>query len=142
MSLIRTAFEKRVHPSKHDDPIYKLFHGGVSTHTGLDVTQDTALSATAVWSAWTQLSQDVAALPLHLYKRLKPKGKERAVNKGMYRLAHLQPNKEMTSMQWRESMMFNVLGWGNAYSEIEESNGGEIIGLWPLLTKDMDIALS
>ena len=138
MSLIKRAFEKRVHPSKNDDALWKIFGGGMATHTGLDVTEDIALSSTAVWSAWTQLSQDVAALPLHLLERLNP-GKKKAVDNPLYRLIHLQPNPEMTSMQWREAEMFNVLGWGNCYSEIERSNGNEIIGLWPLVSRDMEV---
>ena len=48
------------------------------TYTGRHINEENALSDTAVWSAVMQLSQAVASLPLHFYKRLY-RGKERAV---------------------------------------------------------------
>lgn len=107
--------------------------------TGLTIDADSALDATAVWSAVTQLSQSIASLPLHLYKRLEPRGKERFINHPVYRLLNLQPNQEMTTLVFREALMGQVLMFGAAFAEKAINNKNEIIALWPLLTTNMTV---
>jgi phage portal protein BeeE len=43
---------------------------GYSSKTGVNVTEDTALRATAVWACVRLLAETVASLPLFIYKRL------------------------------------------------------------------------
>ena len=106
--------------------------------TGLNIDEETALSASAVWSAVTQLSQSVASLPLHLYKRLQPRGKERFTSDPRDRMLNLQPNPEMTAMSFREAQMGQVLLYGTCYAEKEIDVLLNIKGLWPLMSSQMD----
>jgi HK97 family phage portal protein len=120
------------------NPFLGLLTDTVKSKTGLDVSEEDTLSSTAVWSAVTQLSQSIASLPLHLYKRLKPTGKERYVQSPLYNLLHLQPNPEMTSMAFREAQAGQVIMQGTAFAEIERDRLDRIVGLWPLLTSRME----
>lgn len=138
MGLLSTAF--RVHPSSVSEEAWEkggFLLGGSPTYTGKAVTEESALEFTAVWSAVTQIAQDKAGLPLHLFKRLKPRGKIRWTSNPLYHLMHTQPNPEMTSMVYRERGMRDVLLWGNDYSEIVENEEGVITALWPLLPDKM-----
>jgi phage portal protein BeeE len=51
------------------NPLLGLLGTDSTSKTGLDVDEETALESTGVWSAVTQLSQTIASLPLHLFKR-------------------------------------------------------------------------
>ena len=77
------------------------------------------------------LAETVAALPLIVYER-QERGKRRATETSLYTLLHDAPNPLMTAFEWRETLMGHLALWGNAYCEIEYSNGGEILALWPL----------
>ena len=121
------------------NPFLGLLGGSYTSKTGVDVTEEGSLSSSAVWSAVTQLSQSIASLPLHLYKRLKPSGKEKYTNHSLYDLMHLQPNPEMTAMAFREAQAGQVLVTGTSYAEISRDKLGRIVGLWPLLTSQMEL---
>lgn len=106
---------------------------GESVAAGVTVTEETAMRNAAVWAAITLISDDVASLPLMLYKRLQTGGKDRFEAHPMYRLLHDAPNPEMTSMVFRRTMQAHVLLWQNAYAEIERDTVGRPIALWPLV---------
>ena len=120
------------------NPFLGLLGGDYSSKTGIEVTEEESLSSAAVWSAVTQLSQSIASLPLHLYKRLKPKGKEKYTPHPLYNLLHLEPNPEMTALAFREAQAGQVLMTGTSYAEIVRDRTDKIIELWPLLTNRME----
>lgn len=109
-----------------------FFGGGGTSKTGVEVNEATALYSTPVFACVRILSETVASLPLPVYKRLKEGGKERDPTHALYHVLHDQANDEMTSFTWRETMMGHLLTWGNAYSEIEWGNDGNVKALWPL----------
>ena len=126
---------KRSHPtsslSNPEQWFVELVGGGVSK-SGATVNTTTALYSTVVYACVRILAESVAALPLHVYRRLPGGGKERAVKHPAYQLLHLSPNPEVTSLEWREAMMGHLGIRGNAYSEIEWGNNGYPKGLWPI----------
>jgi len=113
-----------------------LAHADLSSLSaaGVPVTPEKALTFMAVFACVRVLAEDVAGLPLPIYRRLSPRGKERAPDYPLYRLLHDQPNPEMTSFQWRETGMLHLGLWGNAYSEIEWG-AGRPVALWPIPPK-------
>jgi len=119
------------------NPLLGLLGTTSKSKTGIDIDEEGALSSTAVWSAVTQLSQSVASLPLHLYKRLSGGGKDKYTIHNLYNLLHLQPNPEMTSFALREAQMGQILMFGTCFAEIERDNLDKIKGLWPLVTARM-----
>ena len=116
---------------------YSFFMGG--TTSGKAVTERSAMQMTAVYSCVRILSEAVAGLPLHLYRYNDSGGKEKAVDHPLYRLLHDEPNPEMSSFVFRETLMTHLLLWGNAFSQIIRNGKGEIIALYPLMPNKMTV---
>jgi phage portal protein BeeE len=114
-----------------DREIARYFGGGPAW-SGVSVTQETALACSAFWCAATTIAADVASLPLPLYRRLPNGGKERFETHALYRLIHDRPNPQMTSMQFRETLMLHTLISGNGYAEVERDGAGRPAALWPV----------
>jgi len=98
---------------------------------GVNVTEENALQIASVHNCVSVLAETVASLSLPVYRRLKPRGKERAPDHPVYKLLHDRPNPEITSMAWRETQMGWLLLWGNCYSWIERDRKGKPVALWP-----------
>ena len=94
---------------------------------------------TAVYSCVRILSEAVASLPVHIYKYNDSGGKEKALDHPLYFLLHDEPNPEMTSFAFRETLMTHLLLWGNAYAQIIRNGKNEIIGLYPLMPDRMTV---
>lgn len=101
------------------------------TKSGVLVTQETALTFSAVFAAVKVLAESVSTLPFHLYRRTE-NGKDLARDHALYTLLHDLPNPEMTSCEFREIQMAALALWGNAYAEIERNAVGEVLALWPI----------
>ena len=69
------------------------------------------MQTTAVYSCVRILAETVASLPVHLY-RYTETGKGRVYNHSLYHLLHDEPNPEMTSFVFRETLMSHLLIWG------------------------------
>lgn len=108
---------------------------------GVSVSVEGSLRLAAVWACVQVLSQTMATLPLMVFERLE-RGKRRAPDHPLFDLLHTQPNPLMTSAEWRLQQVANVVMWGNAYSEIEESAGGRVLALWPLRPDRMEVRRS
>ena len=54
-----------------------------------------------------------------------------------YNLLHDEPNPEMSSFVFRETLMTHLLLWGNAYAQIIRNGKGEVIALYPLMPNRM-----
>ncbi|MBQ1492423.1 MAG: phage portal protein, partial [Blautia sp.] len=116
---------------------YSFFLG--SSASGKYVTERSAMQMTAVYSCVRILSEAVASLPLQLYRYTTDGGKEKAIDHPLYFLVHDEPNPEMTSFVFRETLMTHLLLWGNAYSQIIRNGKGEVIALYPLMPDKMKV---
>ncbi len=115
---------------------YSFFFG--STSSGKAVNERTAMQTTAVYACVRILAETIASLPLHTYKYTAG-GKEKAVNHQLYYLLHDEPNPEMTSFVFRETLMSRLLLWGNAYAQIIRDGRGKVLALYPLLPDRMTV---
>jgi len=120
-------------PSETDDFWYNPVPFG-SNASGIRLSPESALQATAVYACVRIRSATVAMLPLFLFQRLVQgrNSKERAYNHALYFLLHNQPNPEMTSFRFREYMEVCRLLRGNSYAWIERDYGGQVRALWPI----------
>ena len=107
------------------------FFFGTSS-SGKAVNEKTALQTTAVYACVRILAETIASLPFHTY-RYTLNGKEKAIEHPIYYLLHSEPNPEMTSFVFRETLMSHLLLWGNAYAQIIRDGRGRVLGLYPLL---------
>ena len=115
---------------------YTFFFG--RSTSGKNVNERTAMQTTAVYSCVRILAETVASLPIHVYCYTDT-GKERVYDHPLYRLLHDEPNPEMTSFVFRETLMTHLLLWGNAYAQIIRNGKGEVIGLYPLMPDRMGV---
>ena len=113
------------------------FNFGRST-SGKSVNEMTAMQTTAVYACVRILSEAIASLPIHVY-RYKDGGKEMVCDHPLYTLLHDEPNPEMISFVFRETLMSHLLIWGNAYAQIIRNGKGEVLSLYPLLPNKMSV---
>lgn len=138
MKLLEGLFRMRDAPKNRTSGSAYSFFMGNST-SGKRVNERSAMQMTAVYSCVRILSEAVASLPLHFYKYDENGSKVKAVDHPLYRLLHDEPNPEMTSFVFRETLMTHLLLWGNAYAQIIRNGKGEIIGLYPLMPDRMKV---
>ena len=115
---------------------YSFFLG--NSTSGKVVTERTSMQMTAVYACVRILSEAVAGLPLHMYE-YKDDGKEKAIKNPLYFLLHDEPNPEMTSFIFRETLMTHLLLWGNAYAQIIRNGKNEVVALYPLMPNKMSV---
>lgn len=116
---------------------FSFFFGGSTS--GKPVNERTAMQMTAVYSCVRILSEAVAGLPLHVYHYTDKGSKEKAIAHPLYHLLHDEPNPEMTSFTFRETLMGHLLLYGNAYAQIIRNGRGEVVGLYPLMPSKMTV---
>jgi HK97 family phage portal protein len=109
------------------------------TNTGLRVSPDSALASTAVYGCVRILAEDIASLPLNVFRHLTPRGKAAARDHPLYDVLHNVANPEMDAMQLRQTLQGHLGLWGNAYAEIVRDNGGRVRELWPLRPDKMHV---
>jgi HK97 family phage portal protein len=117
----------------------QIFSFGTAS-SGEKVDEQSAMQISTVYACVRLLAETVAALPLHLYRYTDGgKGKESAFDHPLYRILYRQPNDEMSSFIWRETMMTHLLLWGNAYSQIIRDGRNNVLGLYPLLPENVEV---
>jgi HK97 family phage portal protein len=109
-----------------------VFGRGFGSLAGVDVSEQSALSYSPVWAGVSTLSRDLAKLPLVLYRNLPNGGREPFTAHKLYRILHDDPNPEMTSFKFRETMQALCLLYRNAYAEIVRDGAGRPAGLYPI----------
>ena len=138
MGIFSGLFHSRDKPqNRTTGSAYSFFFG--SSSAGKRVNERSAMQMTAVYSCVRILAEAVAGLPLHLYRYKEDGGKEKAIDHPLYLLLHDEPNPEMSSFVFRETLMTHLLLWGNAYAQIIRNGKGEVIALYPLMPDRMTV---
>ena len=109
------------------------------TAAGKNVNERSAMQLTAVYACVRILAEGIAGLPLHLYKCGKNGSREKAVDHPLYFLLHDEPNPEMTSFVFRETLMTHLLLYGNCYCQIIRDGRGQVTALYPLMPNQMSV---
>ena len=138
MGIIEQFFKSRDKPKDSTSgSSYSFFMG--NSISGKNVTERSAMQMTAVYSCVRVLSEAIASLPLHLYRITDKGSKEKAIDHPLYFLLHDEPNPEMTSFVFRETLMTHLLLWGNAYAQVIRNGKGEVVALYPLMPNRMRV---
>ena len=138
MGILKGIFKARDKPKNAlGGSPYSFFFG--STSAGKPVNEQTDMQMTAVYSCVRILSETLAGLPLNVYKYNDSGGKEKNLRHPLYKLLNDEPNPEMTSFAFRETLMSHLLLWGNAYAQIIRNARGEVISLYPLMPNKMTV---
>ena len=138
MGILSGLFRSRDKPQdRTSGSAYSFFFGGSAA--GKRVNERSAMQMAAVYSCVRILAEAVAGLPLHLYRYKDDGSKEKALNHPLYLLLHDEPNPEMSSFVFRETLMTHLLLWGNAYAQIIRNGRGEVMALYPLMPDRMAV---
>jgi HK97 family phage portal protein len=104
---------------------------------GISVTEESALTTSAVYACVKVIAESIASLPLRLIRE--DKGvRTRARGHPLYGVLHDLANEETASLNFREAMLASLLLWGNAYARIERK-AGHVTALWFLKPERMDV---
>lgn len=105
------------------------------------VTMETALQLSAVWSCVKLISESVASLPINIYK-LMPNG-ERVLDKEhpLSLMFNGKPNRWQTRQEFFETLTYQIVLLGNNYALKQKDSKGNIIGLVPLMSQQMEVEL-
>lgn len=137
MSLFRRIAELRAIKggiTNPRDPAYwlvKMFGGGPAT-SGVEVTEDKALSWTALSAGLRISAETLGSLSWGLFERLQPRGRKERTEDPRHFLLHNEPNPEMTSMEYFETAQAHALWWGGSPSQVVRDGAGRILEVWPL----------
>ena len=109
--------------------------------SGERVDEKSAMQIATVYACVRLLAETVAGLPLHLYRYTDESETEkvRARDHPLYRLLYRQPNPEMTSFSFRETMMTHLLLWGNAYAQVIRDGKNNVLALYPLMPEYVEV---
>lgn len=97
---------------------------GIGGSGGVAVTDKSAMTFSAVYAAVRILSESIASLPINLYKKDAKGNKVIQDAHPVQRLISLEPNKIMTSYNFRAAMVSNLVLKGNAYAIIHRDGTG------------------
>ena len=138
MGIFSGLFKSRDKPTNSTaGSAYRFYMGG--TTSGKNVTERSAMQMTAVYSCVRILAEAIAGLPLHVYEYKSDGAKEKAIKHPLYLLLHDEPNPEMSSFVFRETLMTHLLLWGNAYAQIIRNGKNEVVALYPLMPNKMTV---
>lgn len=113
--------------------------GAYAVESAVPVTEDTAMQVSAVWACVRLLSETVASLPVHVYKKT-PNGRVSDPTHWLAKMAARKMNRHQTRVEFFETMMLNLTLHGNAYARIERIRG-EIRSMTPLMASQMEVRL-
>lgn len=97
--------------------------GGYS-QSGVAVTEETALTLSAVYSCNRVLAESIAQLPISLYRRSESGEVLKADRRPENKLLATSPSPFYTSYKFRETLQFHLGMRGNAYSKIYRDGRG------------------
>ena len=151
MSFFESFMATTPHPRSRDTPKTPEVTDNVrdsgqtfifgKSEAGERVDEKSAMQIATVYACVRLLAETVAGLPLHLYRYSGENNgaKELALDHPLYKLLYRQPNPEMTSFSFRETLMTHLLLYGNAYSQIIRDGKNNVLALYPLLPENVEV---
>lgn len=137
--MFSNLLEKRESVTLTDKKALDIF--GVSQDR-VNVTTDTAMTHTTVFSCVNVKAQGISSVPFNLYKKT-DNGRDKATDHPLFNILNLQVNPFMTSTTWREMIVQDIELRGTHFSQIVRNNAGKIVALYPLqfdnMTVDVDM---
>lgn len=109
--------------------------------SGERVDEKSAMQIATVYACVRLLAETVAGLPLHLYRYTSETGsdKERAKDHPLYKILYRQPNPEMTSFSFWETMVLQILLWGNSYAQVIRDGKNNVLSMYPLSPENVEV---
>jgi HK97 family phage portal protein len=104
----------------------------INTETGdINVTKETALKYSAVFSCIRVLAETFASIPIKEYKKQRNGDRIETNETGLYDILHNQANEEMSAFSFKEMAMYQLNTGGNLVCQRVVNRLGEIVQLYP-----------
>jgi HK97 family phage portal protein len=120
-----TSKENRAEKLLNDPNVMTLF-------SGVNTSSQGALSISAVYACVRVITQAISTVPFVLYEKDSEGNRREAVEHPLHKILHDEPNRDMTSMTYREVVMNHLLLRGVHYSEVVWDNSGNVVEVYPL----------
>lgn len=106
--------------------------GGSRTKTGERIGTTEALGLSPYYAGLRAISETVGSLPLHVVQVDRSGRRQLATQHPAFYLLHDAPNRDMTAMSMRSTLVAHAIHYGNGYAEIEWDSYGRPTAIWPL----------
>jgi HK97 family phage portal protein len=115
--------------------------GGWRMANGQHIDEQTATTITAVWACVRIIAQNIATIPIFVYKRSADgTDKKKYPQHALHKLIHDKPNRLMTAAIWKFVAVAHLCLWGNHFSLIDWLLD-DPVSMWPLDPSRMRIVL-
>lgn len=112
--------------------------GGTSTSAGVAVDAERALQVSAVYGCVRLISEAIAQLPVHVYRRTE-NGREQVSDHPLIPLLTNRPNRDMDAGEFIRGMVGWMLLRGNGIAYREVGGDGRTKGLWPIAPTSVEM---
>jgi HK97 family phage portal protein len=109
--------------------IDKFFNIGAMNESGVNVTEETALTFAAVYRAIVLRGDTIGALPVHVFENQSDGKKKIVRDHNVSFLLSREPNERQTAFTYKQTAQGHHDLFGNAYSIIESDQRGQITSL-------------
>lgn len=132
--IVRLPLRTERRAVSFDSALLDALRAGGSTLSaaGIPVTVDNSLRLAAVLGAVLLIAESLASVPLSLYEKLPDGGRRIREDHPLHRVLHDLANPLQTAFDVRAMTLAHRLLYGNSYCEIEYSEDGFPVALWPL----------
>ena len=111
----------------------QLFGDSRDSESGVQVSHRKVMGLDPCWQAVTMISNDVAKLPLDIFRRGENGEREVDDYHPAWRLICREANPLVTAFDFWRRLLFHACVWGNGYAWIDRNGRGDPIGLYNLL---------
>ena len=124
-------FARRRSGDAGDDRLWGDVGDWGPSHSGVPVNMSTAMRHVACMACVSILSEDVAKIPLGIFRRLSNGGKEPATDHPLHKLLR-DPNNWQTAFEFKEMLQASLVLRGNAYAVAVRNGRGVPLYLVPI----------
>lgn len=123
--------------SNSSNAFMQQLFGGASTYSGVEISAEKSLQNAAVYACTTLIADTVAKLPFNVYQKTET-GQEVKQNHQLNRLLSKRPNVKYNAIDFRRTIVTNMLLRGNAYV-LPVSEGNRIKELEIIPTENVQV---
>jgi HK97 family phage portal protein len=95
--------------------LFREIYGGRASQSGVTVTWARALEVATVLACCRVIAEGIAQVPFKIYQDDAKTTRRVAADHPMYRVIYRRPNRWQTSFEFRETLAFHLVLFGNAY---------------------------
>lgn len=115
--------------------------GSYPSSSATTVNEDTALCLSAFWACVRLISETVASMPIRFYAKNKDGTRSELFDHPLGVLLNGKVNRYQTRVEFFETLTMNLAMHGNGYALRQSNSRGDLIGLMPMMSPQMEVIL-